>query len=122
MPFGLTCSPSVFQRLMDMVLHGLSYDICLVFLDDIIIFAATFEEQLRRLESVLRQLRWAKLKLKPSKCRLLQRKVEFLGHVIPEAGVEMQTAKIDAVVNWPRPRNTSELRSYMGLQTILYDI
>jgi len=115
MPFGLTCSPSVFQRLMDMVLHGLSYDICLVYLDDIIIFAASFEEQLRRLESVLQRLRWAKLKLKPSKCKLLQRKVEFLGHVISEAGVEMQTSKIDAVVQWPRPRNTHELRSYMGL-------
>lgn len=115
MPFGLTTSPSVFQRLMDMVLHGLSYDICLVYLDDIIIFGTSFDEQLHRLESVLQRLRWAKLKLKPSKCRLLQRKVEFLGHVISEAGVEMQSSKIDAVLQWPRPRNTHELRSYMEI-------
>jgi len=64
---------------------------------------------------VLQRLRWAKLKLKPSKCRLLQRKVEFLGHTVSEAGVEMQTSKIDAVVNWPRPRDTHQLRSFMGL-------
>jgi len=115
MPFGLTCSPSVFQRLMDMVLHGLSYDICLVYLDDIIIMAATFEEQLCRLEAVLQRLRWAKLKLKPSKCKLLQRKVEFLGHVISAEGVEMQTSKIEAVTEWPRPRSTHDVRSYMGL-------
>jgi len=38
MPFGLTCAPSVFQRLMDFVLTGLSYITCLVYLDDIIIF------------------------------------------------------------------------------------
>ena len=50
-----------------------------------------------RLEAVLQRLRWAKLKLKPSKCHLLQRKVEFLGHTISEAGVEMQTSNIDAV-------------------------
>ena len=115
MPFGLTCSPSVFQRLMDMVLHGLSYEICLVYIDDIIIFSNTFEEQLRRLGAVLQRLRRAKLKLKPSKCKLLQRKVEFLGHTISAAGVEMQTSKIDAVVNWPRPRDTHQLRSFMGL-------
>ena len=115
MPFGLTCSPSVFQRLMDMVLHGLSYEICLVYLDDIIIFSSTFEEQLRRLGAVLQRLRWAKLKLKPSKCKLLQRKVEFLGHTISKAGVEMQTSKVDAVVNWPRPRDIHQLRSFMGL-------
>jgi hypothetical protein len=53
MPFGLTTSPSVFQRLMDMVLHGLSYEICLVYLDDIVIFSNTYEEQLRRLRAVL---------------------------------------------------------------------
>ncbi|HSN23026.1 MAG TPA: reverse transcriptase family protein, partial [Methylomicrobium sp.] len=115
MPFGLTCSPSVFQRLMDMVLHGLSYEVCLVYLDDIIIYSETFEEHLHRLEAVLQRLRWAKLKLKPSKCHLLQRKVEFLGHTISEAGVEMQSAKIDAIVQWPRPRDIHQLRSFMGL-------
>jgi len=59
--------------------------------------------------AVLQRLRRAKLKLKPSKYRLLQRKVEFLGHSISETGVEMQTSKIDAVVNWPRPRDTHQL-------------
>jgi len=48
MPFGLTCAPSVFQRLMDFVLAGLSYVTCLVYLDDIIIFGRTFEEQFSR--------------------------------------------------------------------------
>ena len=42
MPFGLTCAPNVFQRLMDFVLCGLSYITCLVYLDDIIVFSGTF--------------------------------------------------------------------------------
>jgi len=99
MPFGLTCAPSVFQRLMDLVLCGLSYEFGLVYLDDII-FSSTFEDHLLRLE-VFKRLRWAKLKLKPSKCNLLQRKVAFLGHNVSEAGVEMQPEKIDAVSKWP---------------------
>jgi len=78
MPFGLTCAPSVFQRLMDLVLCGLSYEFCLVYLDDIIIFSKSFEDHLLRLEEVFKRLRWAKLKLKPSKCSLFHRKVAFL--------------------------------------------
>jgi len=72
MPFGLTCAPSVFQRLMDLVLHGLAYETFLVYLDDIIIFGRSFEEHLQRLGTVFERLRQAKLKLKPSKCSLLQ--------------------------------------------------
>jgi len=52
MPFGLTCAPSVFQRLMDVVLCGLSYQACLVYLDDIIVFGKACDEQLTRLGEV----------------------------------------------------------------------
>jgi hypothetical protein len=115
MPFGLTTSPSIFQRLMDMVLHGLAYDICLVYLDDIIIFGKTFEEQMHRLETVFQRLRWAKLKLKPSKCSLLQRCVDFLGHTVSQDGVSMQQSKIQTVTDWPRPTDVHQLRSFLGL-------
>jgi hypothetical protein len=115
MPFGLTTSPSIFQRLMDLVLHGLAYDICLVYLDDIIIFGRTFDEQMHRLETVFQRLRWAKLKLKPSKCSLLQRKVDFLGHTVSQEGVAMQESKIQAVIDWPRPKDVHQLRSFLGL-------
>jgi hypothetical protein len=38
MPFGLTGAPSVFQRLMECVLKGLQFEICLIYLDDVVIF------------------------------------------------------------------------------------
>ena len=107
MPFGLTCAPSVFQRLMDVVLCGLSYQICLVYLDDIIVFGQTFEEQLERLEEVFKCLRSANLKLKPSKCFLCQCSVEFLGHVVSEKGLTMQSSKIEAINNWTSCRDVS---------------
>jgi len=97
MPFGLTCAPSVFQRLMDVVLCGLSYQACLVYLDDIIVFGQTFDEQLERLGKVFSRLRAANLKLKPSKCFFCQRNVEFLGHVVSEKGLAMQPSKIEAI-------------------------
>jgi len=115
MPFGLTCAPSVFQRLMDLVLCGLSYDICMVYLDDIIVFSSDFATHLERLATVFDRLRSAKLKLKPSKCCLLQKKVSFLGHVVSDKGIEMQNDKLSAVRDWPVPKNVHEVRAFLGL-------
>ena len=63
MPFGLTCAPLVFQRLMDLALCGLTYESSLVYLDDIIVFARDFDTHLHRLQDVFDRLRAAKLKL-----------------------------------------------------------
>jgi hypothetical protein len=59
--FGLTNAPSLFQRLMDLVLSGLTWDTCLVYIDDIILFARDFDEHVRRLGLVLQRLREANL-------------------------------------------------------------
>jgi predicted aspartyl protease len=113
--FGLTNAPSLFQRLMDLVLAGLTWETCLVYVDDIIVFSADFDEQVRRLEAVLGRLRQANLKLKPSKCFLFRRKVTFLGYVVSGAGVEPEPEKIAAVVDWPVPRSLTEVRAFLGL-------
>ena len=70
MPFGLTCAPSVFQRLMDLVLCGLTYESCLVYLDDIIVFSKDFESHVQRVREVFDRLRAAYLKLHAKKCVL----------------------------------------------------
>jgi len=75
MPFGLCNAGATFQRLMDMVMSGLAFEVCLVYLDDVIVFSTTIDEHFRRLSAVLTRLRDAGLKLKPSKCRLLQKHV-----------------------------------------------
>ena len=69
MPFGLCNAPSTFQRLMAFVLTGLQWSICLIYLDDVIIFSTNFDDHLRRMEEVFGRLREAGLKLKPQKCR-----------------------------------------------------
>eukprot|EP00731_Ephydatia_muelleri_P033154 Em0025g110a len=93
MPFGLTNAPSTFQRLMGLVLAGLSWSTCLVYLDDIIVFSQTVEEHFTRLADVLRRLNEAGLKLKPSKCQLFRKSVQYLGYVVSEKGIEIDPAK-----------------------------
>jgi len=113
--FGLTGSPASFSRMMGLVMAGLNFAICLIYLDDIIIFAADLDTHLERLTQVLDRLAEANLKLKPSKCFLLQRRVLFLGHIVSGEGVETDPAKIEAVQDWPTPKKLREVRGFLGL-------
>jgi len=114
MPFGLTGASSVFQRLMDFVLCGLSYITRLVYLDDIIIFCKSFEEQLARLRKVFSRIRSTNLKLKPTKCSLFCCSVSFLGDIVSEQGISMQPKKVQAIRDWPPCRTLTKLRPFFG--------
>jgi len=70
-PFGLCNAGSTFQRVMDLALNGLNFNMCLVYLDDIIVYSADVGEHIIRLKKLFERLRAVNLKLKPSKCKLL---------------------------------------------------
>ncbi|MCG7878904.1 MAG: RNA-directed DNA polymerase, partial [Candidatus Thiodiazotropha endolucinida] len=115
LPFGLCNAPATFERLMETVLAGLQWDICLIYIDDVIVYGKTFEEALKNLETVLERLQVAGLKLKAQKCKLFSKSVSFLGHIISDRGIETDPEKILAVQEWPIPINITEVRSYLGL-------
>ena len=79
MPFGLTNAPATFQRLMESCLGELHLQYCIIYLDDIIIFSKTLEEQLKRLHMVFEKLSASGLKLKPSKCEFFKWKIRISG-------------------------------------------
>ena len=64
---------------------------CQIYLDDIIIFSSTFEEHLERLNAVIKNLELHNLKLKPSKCEFFKSRVVYLGHVVSEDGLLIQS-------------------------------
>ena len=115
MPFGLCNAPATFERLMEQVLAGLPLSTCLVYLDDILVPGCTFEEQIHNLQQVFERLQSAGLKLSPKKCSLFRREVKYLGHVVKKQGVTMDPEKVQAVQEWPRPTNTTEVKRYLGL-------
>ena len=114
-PFGLCNAPSTFERLMENVMAGLQWEVLLVYLDDIIVFGKTVEEEIQRLQMVFQRLRKAYLKLKPKKCALFQRKVLYLGHVVSSAGISTDPEKVQVIREWPTPRCLKEVQSFLGL-------
>ena len=84
---------------------GLDLKICLVYLDDVIMFGSTFHETLRRLEIVLKGLGDFGLKLKASKCKLFHIELAYLGHTVSALGVSLDPDKIKAL---------QELQTYLG--------
>ena len=115
MPFGLTNAPSTFERLMERVLSGLHWQILLVYLDDIIVYAKTVEEELRRLATVFQRLRESGLKLKAKKCHLFKESVLYLGHIVSAQGISTDPEKVRAVKEWPTPTTVKEVQSFLGL-------
>jgi len=115
MPFGLCNAPATFERVMEQVLREFISKICLVYLDDVIIFGKTFEEMIQNLRKVLSRLREVNLKINPNKCVLFSQKVKYLGHIISSEGISTDDDKIAAVSNWPIPQNKKHLRSFLGL-------
>ena len=114
MPFGLCSAPASFERLMETVHAGLNWQICLIYLDDIIVIGKSFRDMVGNLEQVLNKLQGANLKLKPRKCTLFAKEVEFLGHVVSGAGIKTDPRKTEVVSSWPTPDNVHEVRSFLG--------
>lgn len=115
MAMGLKNAPPTFQRLMELALQGIDWQHVLVYIDDICLFSPSFEHHLVLLRDVFTKLRAANLRLKPSKCQLFQRSVVFLGHKVSDRGIQPDPANVEKVAAWKTPRNTSEVRSFLGL-------
>jgi transposase InsO family protein len=115
MPFGLVNSPATFTRLMAAALDKVAWKICLIYLDDVLVWSRTVDEHLQRLQQIFELMREAGVRLKPQKCHFLMKRVSFLGHVVSEAGVETESDKVEAVKSWPKPESKKDIQAFMGL-------
>lgn len=100
MPFGLMTAPFIFQRAMNQVFFELLDNGVIVYLDDILIYSRDIESHKLLLDKVFSLMQQHKLYLKEKKCHLFLTRVNFLGHVVDENGVSLESNKVNAIKNW----------------------
>jgi hypothetical protein len=106
MPFGLCNAPATFMRVMNDVLGP--------FLDDILIFRKSREENVKHVKQVLDVLRKEKLFLKLSKCEFGKTSLIYLGHIVGGGELKIDPSKVKFILEWPKPSNVTEVRSFLG--------
>ena len=110
---GPTDATKCFSRIMIMVLGDLVFVV--VYLDDITIFSSTLDDHFQHLEIVLQRLKKADLKLNMDKCVWCAKSVKLLGHIVSSKGIQMDPAKIEAIVERAPPKNIRQLQEFLGL-------
>jgi hypothetical protein len=114
-PFGLTNAPAVFQRMINTLLGNLRFTKVLIFIDDVLILARSWQESLETLKEVLNIFKRSGLTLRLSKCYFLKTKIEYLGFEVSESGIQPTNRQIEAVSEFPVPTTVHQLRQFIGL-------
>src|SRR5580692_3178868 len=114
MPFGLTNSPATFQAYINKALSGLVDVICVVYLDDILIYSENLEDHRRHVREVFERLRRFSLYANLKKCSFFQTEVEFLGFIVGREGIRMDPKRVEAVTQWPQPTSIHDIQIFLG--------
>ena len=113
-PFGVQNGPACFQCLKDRVLRHLKWSMCLVYLDDCLVFGSTFDQLLERLHLVLTAIENAGLTINPRKCVFATDQVFHLGHVIDAEEIRPNPERVSALSEMV-VENVKTLRSFIGV-------
>ena len=113
--FGMCNSPATFQAMMDQIFQDLKEKgYCIVYMDDILIYATTREALQCATHEVLEVLQKNDLFLKPSKCEFYKQKIGFLGMIVKHRKITMEPSKLKGISEWPVPTTVKQVCSFLG--------
>jgi transposase InsO family protein len=114
MPFGLCNAPASFQAYINEALAGLVDVLCIVYLDDVLIYSKRSEDHPQHVRTVLERLRKFKIYCNLKKCKFSTTEVEFLGFIVSTKGVSMDTSRVETITEWPEPTSFKDLQVFLG--------
>jgi hypothetical protein len=114
--FGVKGAPPYFQQcIARIVLKGLLYEICELYIDDINVYGETEEEFLANLRKIYERFREYGIVVKPSKVQLGLSKIQYVGRELYHDSTKMQEEKTQTVLDFPLPDYVKQLRCFIGL-------
>jgi Reverse transcriptase (RNA-dependent DNA polymerase)/RNase H-like domain found in reverse transcriptase len=114
MQLGLNNAPATFRHLINDIIRPFLDEFCTSYLDDIFIYSESLSEHREHVRKVLHALQQAGLGLNSKKCHFHSQRVKYIGFIVTPDGLEMDPAKVEAVRNWPSPRNIKDLQKLQG--------
>jgi len=111
---GLTNAPTTFQHYIQHTLRGYLDTFTVVYLDDILIFSPDRESHTQHLRQVIKRLREADLYCNPNKYEFYKDQVKFLSYVVGKEGISIDSARIQTVLDWPKPQSFHDIQVFIG--------
>ncbi len=115
LPQGMCNSPARYQRMIDAIITGPLREFCCLYIDDLLVFSETFEEDLEHIQAVLHALADANLRAHAKKCEFGLRTVTYLGHRVSEVGMASDPSKTAAITELKPPTTVKDVRSFLGI-------
>ncbi|GFO29996.1 hypothetical protein PoB_005650100 [Plakobranchus ocellatus] len=113
MPFGMMNSGATLTRAVKKLLCGM--DNVVDYIDDLLIHTKTWEAHVKTQSELFKRLQEANFTVRPLKCLLGSRTVDFLGHSLRRGSIGLKDENVEKVRNAPRPKTKREVRAFLGL-------
>ena len=114
-PFGLCTMPETYQRMIDKVIAGLKFHICVAYLDDLVVYAKDFKSHIKNLDRVFSAIEQANLRMNPSKCYFGMDKLKYLGWIVSADGTLPDPSKVAIISEFRDPTSTTEIKQFLGM-------
>ena len=119
---GLKGAGGYFQQTIALVvLAGLLYIICELYIDDILVYADNKREFVRRLLLIFERMSKHKLLLNPDKCAFGMSEVEYVGHLVSGQGINFTSDKKTKIIDFKQPMFQKDMKSFLGLANYFRD-